>query len=140
MKENLPDLGIWILPQPKEAVENKGDFVPIPYVKKTSPVPFGYIVSKKDNDVLEPIVDELNALEQAKKYLKQYSSRHVAAWLTKITGRSITHVGLLKRVRDEIKQRHKARVLRQWARGVEKAISIAKKYEKSKGCRKEIKD
>ena len=52
-----------------------------------------------DNErLLEPIVHELRALELAKQHLKQYSIRDVAQWLTRQTGRSISHMGLKKRI------------------------------------------
>tara|TARA_R100001510_G_scaffold41663_1_gene38049 strand:- start:371 stop:805 length:435 start_codon:yes stop_codon:yes gene_type:complete len=131
MKDKLPDLGEWILPQP-----NKEEYVPIPFLKRSKCIPFGYKVSE-DPDVLDPIPEELNALEQAKKYLKQYSSRKVAHWLTKTTGRSISHTGLLKRIKDERKHSRKVKTLREWARRLEKAIQIAEKIEKTRGYKEE---
>tara|TARA_R100000664_G_scaffold14226_1_gene22383 strand:+ start:1829 stop:2260 length:432 start_codon:yes stop_codon:yes gene_type:complete len=132
MREKLPDIGTWVLPQPKEAFDNES-FVPIPYLKKSKFIPFGYKVSEDDPDILEPIPQELKALEKAKEYVKRYSSRHVAVWLKKVTGRSISHTGLLKRIKDEGRNKRKSQALRQWARRLEKAISIAEKYEKTKG-------
>ena len=88
MKDKLPHIGLWILPQPKNAFEDS-NFLPIPNLKKSNCIPFGYKVSEEDDAVLEPIANELKALEKAKQYVKQYSSRKVAAWLTKTTGRSI---------------------------------------------------
>lgn len=127
-----PSAGKFILPQPKEA-EETGKYVPIPRLSGMGVVPFGYKQSEEDPDVLEPIEAELRALEKAKKYLKQYSSRNVAAWLTKETGRSISHTGLLKRVKDEHKTKQKAATLRSWARRYKKAIELAEKYENRKG-------
>jgi hypothetical protein len=61
----------------------------------------------------------------------------VAAWLTTVTGRSITHMGLLKRVKDEGRNNRKAQIFRQWARRLEKALKLAEKFEKTKGYRQE---
>ena len=58
-------IGFWELPNPKQ--EQKIEWRPIPRVAKT--IPFGYKVSKTDSNILEPIEDELNALEKAKLYL-----------------------------------------------------------------------
>lgn len=123
--------GKWILPQPTEAKEN-GEYVSIPKLS-TVWIPFGYKVSETDPDVLDPIAVELEALEQAKKYLKQYPSRYVAAWLTKVTGRSISHAGLLKRIKHEQRNKAKAASLRRWAARYKRAIEEAEKYEKRTG-------
>ena len=131
MKDKLPDLGKWILPQP-----DNEEYVPIPFLKRSKYIPFGYKLSE-DPDILDPIPEELKALEQAKKYLKQYSSRKVAHWLTKTTGRYISHMGLLKRVKDERKRNRKVKTLREWARRLEKAIQIAEKIEKTRGYKEE---
>ena len=61
-------------------------------------IPFGYKKSESDDRILEPIQEELEALEQAKVYLDNSSYREVANWETKKTGRYISHVGLLKAV------------------------------------------
>jgi len=137
MKDKLPHIGLWILPQPKNAFEDS-NFLPIPNLKKSNCIPFGYKVSKEDNAVLEPIANELKALEKAKQYVKQYSSRKVAAWLTKTTGRSISHTGLLKRIKDEGRNKRKAQLFKQWATRLEKAIKLAEKFEKTKGYKETI--
>jgi hypothetical protein len=124
--------GKFILPQPKIAVET-GEYVPIPILSRYGKVPFGYELKEGDKFLLYPIANELQALEKAKGYLKRYSSRHVAAWLTKVTGKSISHTGLLQRVRDEYNKKAKASALRGWAARIEKAIELATKYEKTKG-------
>ena len=41
-------------------------------------VPFGYKVSEQDEKLLEPIQEELEAIEQAKQYIKSCSYREVA--------------------------------------------------------------
>ena len=60
-------------------------------------IPFGYKLAE-DPDYIEPIESELEALEEAKKFLKTCSYREVAIWLTRKTGRYISYVGLRKRV------------------------------------------
>jgi hypothetical protein len=127
-----PSAGKYILPQPREA-EESGQYVPIPKLKRGAAIPFGYKQSEEDPDQLDPIPEELKALEKAKQYLRQYSSRKVAAWLTKVTGRSISHTGLLQRVKDERRTKQKASTLRSWARRYKKAIELAEKYENRKG-------
>ena len=135
MREKLPTIGLYILPQP----DNTTEYVSIPNIKNSKVAPFGYKLNEEDNYIFDPIAEELNALEEAKKYLKQYSSRKVAAWLTNVTGRSITHTGLLKRIKHEGTNKRKAQVFRQWARRLEKALEFAKKYEKTTGYKTEKK-
>ena len=53
-------------------------------------VPFGYEIDPEDNEWLNPIPKELELLELAKKHLKQYSLRQVAAWLTTQSGRELS--------------------------------------------------
>ena len=60
---------------------------------KKTPVP-----RISDDKILEPIPQELEVLEQAKVYLDNSSYREVASWVTKKTGRYISHVGLLKAI------------------------------------------
>ena len=90
------DLGYWTLPKPDVEVK---EWNRIPRVART--IPFGYEVDPEDADFLLPIKDELDALEQAKRHLQQYSYREVATWLSKETGRYISHAGLKKRIQVE---------------------------------------
>lgn len=119
--------GKWILPQPESAAKT-GEYVSIPRITRVW-VPFGYKVSEQDAGILDPIPLELEALEKAKKYLKQYTSREVAAWLTKVTGRYISHVGLLKRIKNEQQNKRKAITLRKWAAKYRQALEAAQRYE-----------
>ncbi len=58
-------------------------------------IPFGY--KQSDNpDYIEPVQEELDALEQARQYIKSSSYREVADWLFRKTGRRITGMGLRK--------------------------------------------
>jgi hypothetical protein len=126
-------IGKWILPQPKDA-KDTGEYISIPRLTKLL-VPFGYKVSEHDEMMLDPIPFELESLEQAKDYLKRYGSRHVAAWLTKTTGRYISHAGLLKRVKDEQRNTSKVATLRKWAARYRKAVEEAEKYENRRGTK-----
>lgn len=121
-------IGFWELPNPKQ--EQKIEWRPIPRVAKT--IPFGYKVSKTDSNILEPIEDELNALEKAKLYLRQYSYREVAHWLSRTTERYISHVGLRKRIEHERKRKKTATTKRQWAKRLEEAIAAVKKIEEER--------
>lgn len=118
-------IGFWELPKPKE--KEKIQWKPIPRVSKT--IPFGYEESSTDENILIPIEDELNALEQAKIHLKQYSYREVAHWLSKTTERYISHVGLRKRIQLERQRKKTATTKRQWAKRLEEAIATVKKIE-----------
>jgi len=59
-------------------------------------IPFGYKTNEEDNKLLEPIPEELEAIEQAKQYIKSCSYREVAGWMKRKTGRSISAPGLRK--------------------------------------------
>ena len=52
----------------------------------------------KIQNYLEPIKEELDALNQAREYSKTCSLRETAQWLHRKTGRYISHVGLRKRL------------------------------------------
>lgn len=119
------DLGVWILPQPIE----EDVWVPIPRSIHARFIPFGYKVDPDDETMLLPIPTELDLLEKAKKHLKTYSSKKVAAWLTTQSGRSITSDGLLKRVRSEQSRKSKARYYRELARKLSQALDKAQEYE-----------
>lgn len=120
-------LGVWILPQPVAEQE----WVAIPRFGRT--IPFGYKVDEDSPDWLQPIQVELEALEKAKKFIKQYSSRQVAAWLTKLTGRTISHVGLLKRIKNEQSHKRKSTTYSKLADRYEKALKQAKAYDERLG-------
>jgi len=119
-------VGTWKLPQPTDLKEDN-EWVPIPRVART--IPFGYEIDPEDTQILLPIEHELDMLEQAKKYLKQYSYREVANWLSINTGRSISHVGLKKRLDNERRRKNKVGSLRRWADYAKKAIAKAEEIE-----------
>tara|TARA_R100000234_G_scaffold114947_1_gene90505 strand:+ start:523 stop:924 length:402 start_codon:yes stop_codon:yes gene_type:complete len=119
-------LGKWKLPQPTD-IKDATEWKQIPRIART--VPFGYKLNKDDNNILDPIDYELEALELARKHVKQYSYREVANWLTTKTGRSISHVGLRKRLVHEKQRKNTARTLRKWAEYATQAIEKAKNFE-----------
>jgi len=119
-------VGMWKLPQPTDIKEDN-IWVSIPRVART--IPYGYELDPEDSRILLPIDYELDMLEQAKKYIKQYSYREVANWLTRNTGRSISHVGLKKRLDNERQRKNKAGSLRRWADYAKKAIAKAEEIE-----------
>ena len=121
--------GKWILPQPENIIKDE-EFVPIPRIART--IPFGYKENLEDTDILLPIPKELRALEKAKKYLQQYSYREVANWLTKQTERSISHVGLKKRIESEQSNKRRIATLREWAKRYKTAISKAEEIERTR--------
>lgn len=126
--------GKWILAQPDNVIEDD-DFLPIPRIART--IPFGYKEDPNDNDQLLPIPRELRALEKAKEYLQQYSYREVANWLTTQTDRSISHMGLKKRIDSEQSNKRRSATLRQWAERYKKAISKAEEIDRTRiGARK----
>ena len=122
-------IGQWKLPQPTDLKEEK-EWATIPRIART--IPFGYVVDEHDPDVLQPVKVELDLLEKAREYIKQYSYREVANWLTKNSGREISHVGLMKRLKNERQRKNKATSLRRWAEYAEKAIHKAKEIEESR--------
>ena len=122
-------LGRWKLPQPTDMKEEQ-QWVAIPRIART--IPFGYTIDENDPDLLQPIKVELDLLEKAREYTKQYSYREVANWLTKNSGREISHVGLMKRLKNERSRKNQATSLRKCAKYAEKAISKAKELEESR--------
>ena len=129
--------GQWKLPHPTDIKEDN-EWVPIPRISRT--VPFGYELDPNDSFILLPIELELDMLEKAKKYLKQYSYREVANWLTTNTGRQISHVGLMKRLDNERRRKNKAGSLRKWADYAKKAVAKAEEIERTRLGAKENKD
>src|SRR6056300_485111 len=86
-----------------------------PVVRVGRHVPFGYKQDEEDDMLLIPIPEELELLEKAKLFLTEYSTRQVAQWLSKESGRYISHTGLNKRVRMEEKRRRSSSSYRKYA-------------------------
>ena len=122
------DLGFWQLPKPKKGKEKEWHVV----VRTTGVVPFGYRIHPENDKLLEPIPHELEALELAKRHLKQYSYRAVANWLTSQTGRHISHMGLKKRVEIERRRKKTASIKRKLAKRLEETLHEIEKLEKQR--------
>jgi len=105
----------------------EGEWVPIPRVSRL--VPFGYVLDENDPNLLLPVIEELEALELAKKHLRRFSYREVANWLSKVTGRYISHMGLKKRAEIDASRRGKAAALKNWANRLKEAQEQVAKYE-----------
>jgi len=95
-------------------------------------VPFGYKQDETDPDLLLPIPEELELLEKAKLFLQEYSTRKVAVWLSKESGREISHVGLYKRVRMEEKRRRASSNYKQYAKKYKEAARKSQKIEEKR--------
>ena len=121
------ELGYWTLTKPDIEVK---EWRRIPRVARV--IPFGYEVDPDDADFLLPIKNELDALEQAKAHLKQYSYREVANWLSKETGRYISHMGLKKRIQVERRRKKSTTIKRELARRLKKTIQEIEKAETSR--------
>ena len=120
-------LGYWMLPKPDFKVK-RWERIP----RLTHQIPFGYEIDPDDDDWLTPISKELELLELAKKHLKQYSYREVSAWLTTQSGKSISHMGLKKRVDLERKRKTTARIKRELAKRLQEAITQYETLEKER--------
>ena len=59
-------------------------------------IPYGYKVNEEDDKMLDPIPEELEAIEQAKQYIKSCYYREVSGWMQRKTGRYISAPGLRK--------------------------------------------
>ena len=130
-------MGKWKLPQPTD-IKEQNEWVAIPRIART--VPFGYKQDEADPDLLQPIQIELGLLEKARSHVNQYSYREVANWLSRNTGRSISHVGLKKRLDNERRRKNKVGSLRRWADYAKKAIAKAEEIERTRLGAKEKED
>jgi len=119
-------LGYWELPKPDKGKEREWHII----ARVSRTIPFGYEIDKENEKVLQPIVVELEALELAKRHLKQYAYKDVAIWLTKQTGRYISGEGLRKRITIEQKRKRTASIKRNLARRLQETLSEIKKLEK----------
>jgi hypothetical protein len=109
----------WVLPAPPKPNQEW-----LPVVRIGRHVPFGYKQDPDDENLLTPVEKELILLEEAKKHLKRYSLREVANWLSRESGRTISHEGLRKRLAIESKRQREAANARLYA---EKAKAAAEK-------------
>lgn len=112
--------------------ETENGYVFYPIVRVSRIVPFGYEPHPDDPDILLPVEKELLLLEEAKKHLKNYSLRDVAAWLSTRSGRSISHVGLSNRVKAEQTQAKEFIDSKRLAKRFFQAYKKAKRIEASR--------
>ena len=98
-------------------------------VRVTKKIPWGYELHPENDKLLVPIEHELEALELAKRHLKQYSYRAVAQWLSKETGRSISHMGLKKRIEVEQRRRKVLTIKRKFAKWLQETLEEIEKLE-----------
>ena len=119
----------WKLPPPEES-EDSLEWYPVVRVGRI--VPFGYEQDANDKDVILPIQKELELLERAKRFIKQYSYRDVANWLSEKSGRYISHVGLMKRVKLERKRKAEASTQRYYAERYKEAAAKAETLERNR--------
>ena len=116
----------WRLPRPSIINKKKVWF---PVVRVGYSIPFGYYQDPEDPDILIPIEEELELYEQAKKHLKKYTYKDVAAWLTTRSGRSIGPSALHERIaREKQNQRNFANAA-YYAKRYKEAYDKAKKIE-----------
>lgn len=108
----------------------KGEWYPV--VRVGRHIPFGYEQDPDDPDILQPIPEQLEMLETAKLYLREYSLRLVARWLSEHSGRTISHVGLQKRVNIEEQRRNAASTHRVYAKRAQEASEKALKLEEAR--------
>ena len=131
----MSDVGYFKMPDPV-GLKDDNEWLEIPRISRT--IPFGYKVHNEDEDILVPIIEELEALELAKDYLKEYSYREVAGWLSGRTGREISHIGLRKRVQTEKKRKSKATTYKTWLKNFKKALEKLEEIESKRiGAKKE---
>jgi len=68
---------------------------------KGSTIPFGYEQLEDKPGYAKPLLTELEALEEAKDYIRQgaFSYREAATWLSATTGRTISAQALHKMIK-----------------------------------------
>ena len=127
----------WKIPMPEETEDGLG-WKPVVRVGRI--IPFGYRQDPEDDDIILPIPEELELLEQAKVYLKQYSLRNVADWLSEESQRYISHVGLMKRIKLEQKRQKEASTQRYYAQRYKEAAEKARKLDEERSGNTRIAD
>lgn len=134
MKDKIAEAQTWFLPsKPRKGPDGTIEWYPI--VRVGRHVPFGYEQDPDDPNIINPIPEELELLEKAKLFTKEYSLRQVAAWLSKESGRYISHVGLRKRIAIENNRKHGANNARTYAKRYKEAVETAQKLESRLGGR-----
>ena len=122
------DVGYWELPKPHKGEEKEWHVI-VRMNYKT--IPFGYKLHEDNPSLLEPIPLELEALELAKRHLKQYSLVDVSRWLEKQTGRYISTMGLKKRVDIDNKRKRSSVIKRRLAKLLQETLQEIQKLEEA---------
>lgn len=122
------DVGYWELPKPHKGEEKEWHVI-----VRMSPttIPFGYKIHEENPLLLEPIPLELEALDLAKRHLKQYSLMDVSRWLEKQTGRYISAMGLKKRVDIDNKRKRASVIKRRLAKRLQETLQEIQKLEEA---------
>ena len=115
------DIGYWELPKPPKGKEKEWHTV-VRLGNTNKGIPYGYKVCYDNDALLEPIPHELEALELAKRHLKQYSYADVCLWLKKQTGRPVTQQALRRRVDIDLKRKKATTAKRFLAKRLEKIL------------------
>ena len=78
-------------------------WVPLkPRARISREIPWGWYVDPEDSRVLKPIQEQLETLAKAKLLVKTgVSLRDAATWLSAVTGKYLSHVGLMKQMKKE---------------------------------------
>ena len=125
------DIGYWELPKPPKGKEKEWHTV-VRLGNTNKGIPYGYKVCYDNDALLEPIPHELEALELAKRHLKQYSYADVCLWLEKQTGRPITQQALRRRVDIDLKRKKATTAKRFLAKRLEKILKEIETLEKNR--------
>jgi hypothetical protein len=125
------DIGYWELPKPPKGKEKEWHKV-VRLGNTNKGIPYGYKVCYDNDALLEPIPYELEALELAKRHLKQYSYADVCIWLEKQTGRPITQQALRRRVDIDLKRKKATTAKRFLAQRLQKILKEIETLEKNR--------
>ena len=125
------DIGYWELPKPPKGKEKEWHTV-VRLGNTNKGIPYGYRVCYDNDALLEPIPHELEALELAKRHLKQYSYADVCLWLEKQTGRPITQQALRRRVDIDLKRKKATTAKRFLAKRLQKILKEIETLEKNR--------
>lgn len=108
----------------------------IPRLSQT--IPFGYELDPEDERILNPVITELELLEDAKRLVKEYSLREVANWLSEKTGRYISHQGLSQRIKNDRSNQKIAEGASKYAEWAQEVAELAQALEERVGIDAEV--
>lgn len=103
----MPDVNKWkaVRNQPLNTIEkidrNRRMMLALPVEKnKGKHIPWGYKISESDPKVIEADERLFKILLLAKNYIKEYSIRSIAEWISKESGNPITYEGFRRLIID----------------------------------------